>query len=117
MDITRTIQGDEAPDWVEQYFDGKVKGDNSSWFPLPGRPKDIDQGDWLYLIYRGRIHGRFVITGVADVDAQEQVGTAGPVIRARARVYVRCPGERAPRWIRRRGNQGIRYDGVPEWES
>jgi hypothetical protein len=117
MDITRTIQGEEDPNWVEEFFDGTVKGNHSGWFPLPGRPQDVDKGDRLYLIYRGRIHGRFVITDVEDVDAQVKVGSAGPVIQARARVYVRCPGERAPRWIKRRGNQGIRYDDVPEWES
>ena len=118
MDIARTIQAEEHSDWVERLFDGKeLTGKNATNFPLKARPSKARVGDWLYLIYRGRIHGRLRITEIEQVDKEVPVGTSGAMVRARALVHVQCPGERAPRWIKRRGSQGFTYVSVPKWSA
>ena len=120
MDITRTIQANEKEAWVNQLFDGTLP---TTYFPLPAVPKEVNRGggDWLYVIYHGKIVGRCRIARVEVLNrpSVDEVGTdeEGGEIQARCRIHVECPGERAPREIFRRGHTGIRYDSVPEWST
>ena len=116
MNITRTIQRHEDPKWVASFFDRSLEGEKAGWFPLPQVPRKAKAGDWVYVIYRGRIYGRLQITEVRRVNRADPVGSRGTQrVQARCRLYVRCPGQLAPKKIERRGHQGIRYDDVPEW--
>ena len=114
MGITRTIPKWEDPEWVAALFAG-----DRPWlddWPFAQTLRDVGEGDFLYVIYRGRIHGRFEIAAVEETDQTVTVGPTKRPLRARTVVWVRCPGELAGRrYIPRRGHRGARYDDVPEW--
>lgn len=112
MDITRTIQKEESEEWVDALFDGTL---TETDFPLHAVPKDVAPGDWLYVIYRGKIVGRCRSSSIVRADEPVWVGSDEHVVDARCVITVECPGERAPVEIRRKGHQFIRYDTVPEW--
>ena len=114
MDITRTIQASEDPSWVAQLFDGSIQ---EAWFPLPGRPRKAGVGDWLYVIYQGKIVGRCMIIKIPPYQKPDPVGSQGHTIDARCRVYVEVPGQPVPsdkKPLGAKGLMGIRYT-PPLW--
>lgn len=116
MDISRTFPQDETPDWVANLFNGNWQGETE--FPFGRTVRYVEQGDFLYLIYRGRVHGRMRVTDVEQHPQTRQtiqVGTDGHSVTARTVVWVELPGELAPGNIPRDSHRGHRYDEVPEW--
>src|SRR4051794_2590948 len=75
VNITRTIQRHEDPKWVASFFDRSLEGEKAGWFPLPQVPRKAKAGDWVYVIYRGRIYGRLQITEVRRVNRADPVGS------------------------------------------
>jgi hypothetical protein len=117
MDITRTIPAEEDSAHVESSFDGSW---TEAYWPFPFEPRNVTMGDWFYITYRGEVRGRCQVLEVELADppgTPSVVGTRPQPIGTRSWVHVRCPGERAPRRIVRKGHQGIRYDQVPEWSA
>jgi hypothetical protein len=114
MNITRTIPSWEDPEWLAALFaEGRPWLDD---WPFAQALRGVEEGDFLYVIYRGRIYGRFEIAAVEHVDQTATVGPKKRLVRARTVVWVRCPGEPAGgRNIPRRGHRNARYDDVPEW--
>jgi hypothetical protein len=116
MNITRTIQQTERPEWVDSFFDGSWR--EEAHFPFGRRVRDVEEGDYLFIIYRGRVVGRCEITRVDQHDqpVTMQVGTDRNPVEAKTVVWVRFPGEPAGvRNIQREGHRGHRYDDIPEW--
>ena len=114
--IAITIPQGHDPNWVDGFFDGTRQG--SEDFPLHAGNVNIHAGEYVYLIYQGRIHGRLSVEDVEYPDPPQNipVGTAGEVIEARTVVRVTCPGESAgERNIPRVGRPQFHYDDVPEW--
>src|SRR5262249_36731419 len=101
-------------EWMDSFFDGTRTGEED--FPF-GRPvRNVEEGDYLYLIYHGRIHGRLLITRIEHARRRVRVGTHGQHVEAQTVVWVECPGESAgERNIRRDSHRGHRWDDVPEW--
>jgi hypothetical protein len=114
MNITQTIPKTETPEWVGEFFDGTRRGLED--FPFGQRLANVTPGDFLYLIHRGRIRGRLLITKVEQSPQTVRVGSQGRQVEAMTVVWVNCPGEDAgSRCIHREGHRGVRYDEVPEW--
>lgn len=116
MDFTRTIQRGEAEDHIDPWFEGQP---GIHRFPVRGRPRRVQEGDFMYLIHRRRIIGRFryLYTETIDPGAAPIVGSTPFRTEGTHNVVVAVPGERAPGPIFRRGHQAIRYDAVPEWPA
>jgi hypothetical protein len=115
VDITMTIPQGESPEWVESFFNSP-RDEGEDYFPFAATVRDVCPGDWLYVIYRGRIHGRLEILRVDYSGSSLPVGTLGETVNARTVVWVRCPGESAgDRNIPRDGHTQFHYDDVPEW--
>lgn len=114
MDITRTIPRGESCDFVESWFTGESR---IGEFPVPGKPSDVVPGDYLYVIYRKRIVGRFVVDHIERIEVGDEpiIGSDAVMATGKYNVVVNRPGEKAPVEIHRRGHVGIRYDTVPEW--
>ena len=115
MDITRTIPQTERPDWIAQLFDGHWVGDVE--FPFGRAVKNIYAGNWLYLIYRRRVHGRLKISRVEHNECVVPVGSQSESVYARTVVFVNCPGELAPGVLLTVGHRGHRYDNMREWQN
>jgi hypothetical protein len=111
MDITRTIPKTELPRWIDSFFNNSRKG-SKEYFPFGRHVKNVGPGDFLYLIYKGAVYGRLEIVKV-DQGANRRlpVGTKGIPINAKTIVWVRCPGDRPQRTMRRRSHRGHKYDG------
>ena len=114
MDITRTIQKEERSDFVENWFTCESK---IGEFPVPGKPTKDFAGDYLYIIYRKRIAGRFEIDHIEKIEPgmEPLIGSNRTRARGKYTIVVKMPGEKAPVEIQRRGHVGIRYDDVLEW--
>jgi hypothetical protein len=114
MDISRTMPQSEKPEYIDSLFDGTTT-DKGDW-PFGRTVQNVEPGDFLYVIYRGRIHGRFRITRVEPTTRTVEVGTEARPVQAKTVVWVKYPGELAGTWnILRKGHRGHRYDDVPEW--
>jgi hypothetical protein len=114
MDITRTIPQTEDPNWVDSFFDGPEREED---WPFSQRVTNVEPGDFLYLIYRSRIIGRFEVIRVEQLDKTKSVpvGTDEHPVDAKTIVYLRFPGERAPKLIARRSHRNHRYHGGSAW--
>ena len=116
MDISCTIPQTQTFTWVEEFFDGTRTKDED--FPFGTRIKDVQKGDFLYLIYRGQIRGRLQITSVENAQRTVPVGSEGKPVDSKTIIWVRCPGEAVGgRVILRESHRGFRYANVPEWTS
>jgi len=117
MDATRTIQRQEIEVHIRKWFQGPKREQR---FPVKGRPSRLDKGDYLYIIWRGLIYGRFRVVSIERIPLNQSpvVGPAGKqfVTKGTHNIVVEAPGELACIAIKRRGHQSIRYDGVPEWD-
>lgn len=121
MDLIRTIQSGENPEFVRRFFEDESWRGEHDCFPLRGVPRDAEPGDWLYVNFRGLIVGRCRIRDITLRNEIAEVGDTQPVtIEARCWLLLDLPGEPAPGPIYRRGRQGIRYDRdrslAREWE-
>jgi hypothetical protein len=117
MCVAITIPQNHAVDWVDGFFDGTTRQGPEN-FPVAARMARDCQGGYLYLVYRDRIHGRFLIDLVEyhDPPLSVPVGTEGEVVETQTTIWVTCPGETAgERNIPREGNRNYFYDDVPEW--
>ena len=103
----------ERLEWIENLFNGTWTGDEE--IPLGRVARQVQQGDYLYLIYQGRVHGRLRINDVEQAQRTVVVGTDGHPVQARTILWVQCPGERAPGDYPRTLRRGFKYDRVPEW--
>ncbi len=116
MDITRTIQQDEDPSHIDGFFQGQNR---ELRFPVKGKPKRLGMGDYVYLIFRGKIVGRFSVTHIVPIPPNQipyEVGKKRPfTTKGTYFVVTKAPGERTTKLIHRRGHQGIRYDNVSAW--
>ena len=114
MSITRTIPRDEVESHIRPWFAGD---DREQRFPVKGRPSRVFPGDYLYIIWKGSIYGRFRVKSVEDIGSNNPpiVGSKGKLTGGTHNIVVEAPGELAPREIKRRGHLAIRYDNVPEW--
>ena len=116
MDITRTMPQTESPEMVNGLFGGLPR---RCEFPFGQRVKNVVENDFLYLIYQGRVHGRFRIAQVDQLEAEEimEVGTEGNPVNSITIVWVHLPGELVTENtnIPRPGHRNHRYDDVPEW--
>ena len=118
MNITRTVPQWESPEWVANFFNG-VWQDRAE-FPFGRTVKHVDQGDFLFLIYRGQIAGRLRVVAVEqhpETPENKSVGTDGHSVNAKTVIRVQLPGEPAPADIPRKGHRLHRYDNVPEWPA
>ena len=103
----------ETPHYVAGLFDGPHQRVD---FPFGRTVRYVENGDYLYLVYRGRIHGRLRIVDVEQqVRRTIEVGSDARQVRARTVVWVQCPGELAPGDYPRNLRRGHQYDRVPEW--
>ena len=114
MDITMTMPKTEPREFVEKLFNEEWDGEDVP-FPFGRTVRDLHQGEYLYLIYRGLIRGRLTVTRVEQTPQTIRVGSEGHPVRARTVVYVHCRGVRADRVIHRESHRGHRYDNVLEW--
>lgn len=114
LNVTRTIQQSEDVAWVSSFFNDPP---GERRFPVKGRPKRLAQGDWLYLIHRGQIVGRFAVISIEPIKGASIVGTARFQTGGTHNIVVRTPGEETPSGLAvlRKGHMGIRYDRVDEW--
>lgn len=117
MDIIRTIQASEEPSRVESYFNGQM---TQVCFPLRVKPTKACEGDWLYVIYQGKVVGRCRIDRLQTFQKPTPipVGSDGHIIYARCLVHVQAPGERVPHDknpIDARGWVGFRYAPESLW--
>jgi hypothetical protein len=114
MDITRTIPQTEDPAWVESFFGGPEREED---WPFSQRIANVEAGDFLYLIYQGRIVGRFEVVRIRQLAQTRPVpvGTDEYPVEAKTIVYVRFPGERALQLIERRGHRNHRYYDGSGW--
>lgn len=116
MTITRTMPQDEDLDWVANLFNGTWTGEEE--LPFGRTVRHVEPGDYVYLIYRGRVHGRLRVSDVEHADRTIVVGTDGHPVEAKTVVWVHCPGELAgDRNIPRSSHRNHRYDDVPEWNQ
>lgn len=116
MDVTRTIPRDEVEPHITTWFQGHKR---KQYFPVKGCPSRLDPGDYIYVIYRSLVYGRFRVLYIEEIPPNKQpiVGSRSKVTSGTHNIVVEAPGERVPAnlKIKRRGHQGIRYDSVPDW--
>lgn len=110
MSVTRTMQARENKEWVDGFFENEAECE----FPLPFVPRQ-EIGDYLYIIYQGVVAGRCRILRCEPRNEPVEVGSEEQPVDARSVIIVQCPGEPAPREIRRQGHMSIRYIGEPGW--
>jgi hypothetical protein len=115
MNITRTIQQSEDPAFVASFFDGTVTMDEE--WPFAQRIRNVEKGDFLFVIYRGEIVGRLAIVDVVRLDRTRAVlvGSNREPVEGKTIVTTRCPGEKPKKPIKRRPHRGHKYDPVSEW--
>lgn len=114
MNITRTIQRVEIESHIKGWFQGNAREQR---FPVKGRPKRLFGGDYLYIIWRGAIYGRFKVLYIEEIMAGKEpmVGSREFSTMGTHNIVVEAPGEIVRSLIIRDGHMGIRYDEVPEW--
>ena len=101
--FTRTIPKYKTMEEVETVLSGR-----DGFVPLTFRPGRAVAGDFIYLVYHGRIAGRARIARVVPAQA---AGSAGGRVPDWAKWLVCYKGgwERSLRAIPVQGHQGVRY--------
>ncbi len=113
MSVARTVQASEERRWIDGFVGDRMECE----FPLRGVPQR-PVGEWLYIVYQGRVEVRCRVLRTEPRDGTVLVGSDEHPVDARYGLIVQCPGERAPGEIRVRGFMGIRYiPGAGEWDD
>jgi hypothetical protein len=102
--FTRTIPSDKNPDSVQ-----KILSRPDHYLPLTFRPLQADPGDYLYLVYRGKIVGRVRISSINNIQDPTTANPAAPPSWAKWLVLYKGKWEIPPRDIFVQGHQGVRY--------
>ena len=115
MNITRTIQRVEVESHIKEWFQGNTREQR---FPVKGKPRWLVRGDYLYIIWRGAIYGRFKVLYIEEImpGKEPMVGSREFSTMGTHNIVVEAPGEIAHSLIVKNGHMGIRYDKVPEWK-
>jgi len=114
VNATRTIQKEEVESHIRDWFQGS-KGEQR--FPVKGKPQGLFGGDYLFIIWRGSIYGRFKVKDIEEIAPGHRpvVGSRQFETKGTHNIVVEAPGEIALSVIQRKGHVGIRYDEVKEW--
>lgn len=102
--FTRTIPGTINPDFVQ-----KILSRPDHYLPLSFRPHQAQPGDYLYLIYQGKIVGRVRIFRIKNIRDPISANSTPPPDWARWLIMYRGKWEIPPREIFVQGHQGVRY--------
>ena len=102
--FTRTIPSNRGEDSVKQILHRK-----NYFIPLAYRPIRAQVGDFIYLVFRGKIVGRAKISLIEVVNPEVSLTTSQ--YPAWAKCVVRYTGkwEEPPREIPVQGHQSVRY--------
>ncbi len=102
--FARTIQSTENPDYVEEIL---LRDEGA--IPLPLIPSIANVGDYIYLVYDGKIIGRAKISEIDPHPGSMRIGSTQNLYHYRSRIIYRAGWERPNIDIYIRGFQGIRY--------
>jgi hypothetical protein len=116
MNVTRTIPRDEKESHIKVWFQGEKREQR---FPVKGKPQRLFSGDYLFIIWKGSIYGRFRVLDIERIpDGKSSiVGSRKSVTKGTHNIIVEAPGEFTNIITKRRGHMGIRYDEVVEWNT
>ncbi len=104
VSFTRTIPREKSQEFVQSIL---FRPDH--YLPLTFRPTRAQPGDYLYLIYRGKLIARVQIAGTKNVQAFKATRTDLPPDWAKWLIMYRGSWEIPPDEILVEGHQGIRY--------
>jgi len=102
--FTRTIPAYKTVEEVEQ-----VLSRRDHYVPLTFKPARAQAGDFIYLIFRGKIAGRARISAIDSAEADASPGVEQYPDWARWVIRYTGGWEKPPREIAARGHQGVRY--------
>jgi hypothetical protein len=102
--FTRTIPSEKGAAFVDQ-----VLSRADHYVPLAYRPTRARPGDFIYLVFRGRMVGRARITAIEPVESAHPMD--GDRYPQWARWIIRFSGawQKPPRDVPVQGHQSVRY--------
>jgi len=102
--FTRTIPRDKKPDFVQN-----ILSRSDHYLPLSFRPHQAEPGDFLYLIFQGKIVGRVRILSIKNARDPIAAIPVPPPSWANWLIFYKGKWEIPPREITIQGHQGVRY--------
>jgi hypothetical protein len=102
--FSRTIPKSEEESYVEE-----ILSRTDHFIPLRIEPTRARPGDYIYLIYRGKIIGRARIHSIEPVNSEVPIGDEHYPYWANWAIKYQKGWEKPPKAIFVQGHQGIRY--------
>ncbi len=102
--FTRTIPSEKGEAFVNQVLSGA-----DHYMPLAYRPTRARPGDFIYLVFRGRMVGRAQIAAIESVESARQTDKDRYPLWARWIIRFVGPWQKPPREIPVQGHQSVRY--------
>jgi hypothetical protein len=102
--FTRTIPSEKDQTYVDQ-----ILSKSDLFIPLAYRPNRANQGDFIYLVFRGRIVGRARITRIDSAASTVEAKTNEVPRWAKWLIWYEGTWEKPPRDIPIQGHQSVKY--------
>ncbi len=102
--FTRTIPAEKKPEQVAEILHRE-----DPYLPLTFRPARARQGDFIYLVHRGKIIGRAEITRIESAPEAARREAVNPPAWSNWLIWYRGSWQQPPREIAVQGHQGVRY--------